>query len=165
MRSTSWVFWILFAACGVAFGADGKKSPDKLAQWSRVERVPVNALIEVEREGQAGVDECRIESVDDSALTCVAERPEGDMRIVFPQGSVEKVWVIEQVKDRHIGRWIVVGAGIALIVAACVEGGVIGFVTVGVLVLGVGTSYLEDTLWRQPPPTPRMRWRLIYSAP
>ncbi len=164
VKVASWLFWILVAACGVAYGANGKKPSDKLAQWSVVESVPLNALIEVGRDGHAGVDECRVESADDSALTCVAERPEGDMRVIFPRGSVAQVWVMEQVKDRHIGRWIVAGVGIALVVAACVEGGVLGFVTVGVLVLGVEISYFEDIL-RRPPPMPRMRWKLIYSAP
>jgi hypothetical protein len=83
VKVASWVFAVLMAACGVVYGAAGKKPSDKLAQWSSVEALPPDALIEVGREGQAGVDVCRIESADDSTLTCVSEHPEGDARLVF----------------------------------------------------------------------------------
>jgi hypothetical protein len=165
VKVASWVFAVLMAACGVVYGAAGKKPSDKLAQWSSVEALPPDALIEVGREGQAGVDVCRIESADDSMLTCVSEHPEGDARLVFPRGTVQNVWLMERAKDRHIGRWIVAGVGIAVIVAVCVEGGILGFVTVGVLVLGVESSYFEDSVRSRPPQIPRMRWRLIYSVP
>lgn len=101
-------------------------------------RVPLNALIEVGREGQAGADECQVESADDSALTCIVERPEGEVRLVFPRGTVEKVRVMERAKERHIGRWIAVGVGVGLVVAAGVSSGVLGFAVVGLMVLGVG---------------------------
>jgi hypothetical protein len=165
VKVASWVFAVLIAACGVVYGADGKKPSDKPAQWSSVEALPPDALIEVGREGQAGVDVCRIESTDDSTLTCVSERPEGDARLVFPRGTVQNVWLLERAKDRHIRRWIAAGVGIALVVAICVEGGILGFVTVGVLVLGVETSYFEDSVRSRAPQIPRVRWRLIYSIP
>jgi hypothetical protein len=125
-------------------------------------RVPLNALIEVGREGQAGADECQVESADDSALTCIVERPEGEVRLVFPRGTVEKVRVMERAKERHIGRWIAVGVGVGLVVAAGVSSGVLGLAVVGLMVLGVEEAFFLSS-WPSRPP--QMHWMLIYSAP
>lgn len=166
VKVASWTLVALLAACGVAHGADGRKqSGSKLSQWSVVETLSQGALIEVSREGWAGVDGCRVESADDSALTCVAERPEGDARLVFPRDAVRNVWVVEPAKNLHIGRWIVVGIGVALVVAACVEGGVFGLAIMGPMVVGIETGYFEQFEWNRPPQPPRMRRRLVYSAP
>jgi len=110
------------------------------------------------------VDACRVESSDDSALTCVADRPEGDERLVFPRDSVKNVWVIETVRDLHIGRWIMLGAGGALVVASAVGSGVFGLAFVGAIVVGIEICYFENFEWNRPPQPPRMRRKLIYSA-
>jgi hypothetical protein len=165
VKVASWTLVVLLAACGVAHGADGKKHSGKLSQWSSVEALPQDTLIEVGRKGWAGVDECRVESADDSALTCVAERPEGDARLVFPRDTLQDVWVIEPARNLHIGRWIMVGMGIAAVVAVGVGSGVVGLAFFGPIVVGIEISYFEDFVWRQPPEPPRMRRRLVYAAP
>jgi hypothetical protein len=161
-RVASWVFVVLLAVCGVA---QGKQPASKLQRWSAVEALPQDTLIEVGRDGQAGVEVCRVESSDDSALTCVAERPEGDARIVFPRGAVRNLWVIEVTRDWHIGRWIVVAVGAALLITCGVEGGVFGLAIFGPLIVGLEVSYFED-VWRNPQPQmPRVRRRLVYTVP
>ena len=161
-RVTGWTFVFLLAVCGVA---QGKQPANKLSRWSAVEALPQDTLIEASREGWAGVDECRVESADDSALSCVAERPEGDARLVFPRDTLRDVWVIEPARNLHIGRWVMVGVGVALVAAAGVGGGVFGLAFVGPIVLGIEISYFENFEWNRPPPMPRMRRRLVYSAP
>jgi hypothetical protein len=129
VKVASWTLVTLLAACGVAHGADGRKQSGKLSQWRSVQALQPGALIEVLRGHQAGSDLCRVESSDDTALTCVAERPEGDTRLVFPRDGVQDVWVIEAARNLHIGRWIVLGVGVALVVAIGVELGVVGLRT------------------------------------
>ena len=73
--------------------------------------------------------------------------------------------VIEPAKNLHIGRWIVVGAGVALVVAVGVGSGVIGLAFVGPIVVGIEISYFENFEWNRPPQPPRMRRRLVYSVP
>jgi hypothetical protein len=162
-RVVGWVLMVICAVCGVAH-ADGGKASGKTARWEAVEDLLQGALVEVGREGWAGVDVCRVEKADDNELTCVAERPEGDARLVFPRDSVKDVWVIERAKNLHIGRWIMVGMGVALVVAAGVGSGVFGLAFVGPIVVGIEISYFEDFVWRQPPQPPRMRRRLVYSV-
>lgn len=161
-RVASWVLVVLLAACGVAHG---KKQSGKLSQWSAVEALLPDTLVEVLPEHQAGSDLCRVESAGDSALTCVAERPEGDARLVFPRDRVRDMWVIEPAKNLHIGRWIMVGMGVALVVAAGVGSGVVGLAFAGAIVVGIEISYFENFEWNRPPQRPHMRWRLIYSVP
>lgn len=161
-RVVGWVLMVIGAVCGVAH-ADGKGS-GKIARWEAVEALSQGALVEVGRDGWAGVEMCRVASADDSALICVAERPEGDTRLVFPRGSVKDVWMIERAKNLHIGRWIFVGIGAALIVAAGVGSGVLGLAFVGPIVVGIEISYFEDFVWRQSPQPPGMRRKLIYSV-
>jgi hypothetical protein len=161
-RVAGWTFVFLLAVCGVA---QGKQPANKLSRWSAVEALPQDTLIEVGRQGWAGVDQCRVESVDDSALTCVAERPEGNARLVFPRDAVRAVSVIEPARNLHIGRWIMVGAGVALVAAAGVGSGVFGLAIVGPLVVGIEISYFENFEWNRPPQMPRMRRRLVYAAP
>jgi hypothetical protein len=50
-RAASWVLVVLFVACGVAQGADGKKHSGKLSQWNVVEALLQNTLVEVSRSG------------------------------------------------------------------------------------------------------------------
>jgi hypothetical protein len=164
-RVAGLVFVVLTAGCGVAHGADGGKPSGKIARWDAVEALPQNALIEVLREGWAGADACQVESADDIALTCVAERPQGNERLVFPRGSVKDVWVIEQVKNLHIVRWIMAGLEVAVITASGVGSGVFGLVFVGAVVVGAELTYFENSAWRQPPEPPRMRRRPVYSLP
>jgi hypothetical protein len=163
-RVAAWTFVVLLATCEVAHG-DGKKQSGKLWQWSTVEALSQDAVIEVGRKGQAGVDACLVESVDDTALTCVEERPEGDARLVFPRDSVKSVWAIQPARNLHIGRWIMVGVGVAAVVAAGVGGGVFGLAIVGPIVVGIEISYFEKFEWNQPPQPPHMRRRLVFSAP
>jgi hypothetical protein len=153
---------VLFAACGVAHG---KKQSGKRSQWSAVEALLPDTLIEVGRPGWAGVDECRVESADDNAVTCVAERPEGNARLVFPRSAVRDVWVVEPARNLHIARWIMVGMGVALVAAAGVGGGVLGLAMVGTIVVGIEISYFEKFEWNQPPQPPRMWRRLVYAVP
>lgn len=164
-RVAGWVLVVMIAGCGVARGADGGKASGKLARWDRVEAISLGAVIEVGREGWAGTDVCRILSIDDMSLTCVAERPDGNSRLVFPRDTVKDVWVIERARNLHIGRWIMVGVGVAAVVAAGVGGGVLGLAFVGPIVVGIEISYFEDYVWRQPPQPPSMRRRLVYSVP
>jgi hypothetical protein len=112
------VLVVLLAACGVAHG---RKQSGKLSQWSGVEALPQGSLVEVGRSSWAGLDECRVESADDSALTCVAERPEGDARLVFARDVVRDLWVVEPAHDYHI--WISVAIGFALGAILCGGGG------------------------------------------
>jgi hypothetical protein len=162
-RVVGWMLMVIGLVCGVAH-ADGGKGSGKTARWEAVETLSQGAVVEVGREGLAGVETCRVVSADDSALTCIVERLEGDARLVFPRGSVKDVWVIERAKNLHIGRWIFVGMGAALVVAAGVGGGVFGLAFVGPIVVGIEISYFEDYVWRQPPQPPRMRQRLVYSV-
>ena len=165
VKVASWTLVVLLAACGVAHAKGGRKQPGKLSQWTSVQALQPGALIEVLPGHQAGSDLCRVESADDTALTCVAERPEGDTRLVFPRDGVLDVWVIERAKNLHIVQWIVLGVGVALVVAAGVELGVFGLATFGPLIVGIEASYFEFSVWRAPPQPPRMRRRLIYSVP
>jgi hypothetical protein len=164
-RVAGLVLAVLTAGCGVVYGADGGKPSAKTARWDAVEALPPNALIEVRRAGWAGVDECRVESSDDNELTCVAERPDGDSRLVLPRYSVVSMWVIEAVRNLHIGRWIVLGVGVALLIALGVEGGVAGLAFFGPIIVGIEASYFEFSVWRAPPEPPRLRRRLVYAAP
>ena len=165
VKVASWMLVALLALGGVAYGADGKVKSGRQSQWSAVETLSQDALVEVGREGQAGVEVCRVERTDVSSLTCVAERQEGNVRLIFPRDVVRSVWLLQRAKDLHIGRWIAAGVGIALIVAACVEGGLLGLAAVGTLVVGVEISYFEHSMASRPPQTPRVRRRLIYSVP
>jgi hypothetical protein len=165
VRVASWILIAVIAMCGVAHGADGKKKSGKRAEWGEVQALRVGEPAEVSRVGQAGVDACYVESADDSALICVGKRGGVDARLVFPRGAVQKVWVIELARNLHIGRWIMVGAGIALVVAAGVGSGVVGLAITGLIVCGIEISYFEEFEWRRPPQPPRMRRRLVYSVP
>jgi hypothetical protein len=126
-----------------------------------VEGLPVNALIEVLPEGQAGTDLCRVSSIDDRALTCVSEQSINGVRLVFPRSGLREVWVIEPERELHIGRWIRIGIEVALFVAACVGSGTLGALIVGGIALGVEEKIAENPI----PPRPlRLHRRLIYRA-
>jgi hypothetical protein len=105
------------------------------------------------------VEECLVESADDSALTYVAERPEGNARLVFPRDGVRDVWAIEAARNLHIGRRIVVGMGLALVAACGV--GVFGLAVGGAIVVGIKIFYFENFEWKWP----STRRRLVYATP
>ena len=150
---------VLLAACGVAHGAPGAGGGRD--EWDAVKTLPVNNLIEVLPKNQAGPDLCRISSVDNDELTCVAERSVNGARLVFPRSALQDVWVIEPERDRHIGRWIRIGIEVALFVDACVVAGVIGAVIAGSVVLAAEISIAENPIPRRPLHFHR---RLIYRA-
>jgi hypothetical protein len=160
-RDAGLVFFVLLVACGVASGAQGQPGRGQ-DRWDAVEGLPVGALIEVLPQGQAGPDLCRVSSAEDSALTCVREGSMNGVRLVFPQGALLDVWLIEPGRERHIARWIWTGIEVALFVDACVMASVLGAVAVGILVLVAETAIAENPM----PPRPlRMHHRLIYRAP
>ena len=148
---------ILLMACGVAQGQRGGGRD----RWGAVEGLPLDALIEVLPKGQAGPDMCRVSSIDNDELTCVAERSVSAVRLVFPRSALLDVWVIEPERERHIGRWIRIGIEVALFVDACVVGGVLGAVIIGSIVLAAETSIAENPVPRRPLHSHR---RLIYRA-
>jgi hypothetical protein len=89
------------------------------------------------------VEECLVESADDSAPTCVAERSEGNARLVFPRDGVRDVWRLKRRGNLHIGRWIMVGMGVALVAACGVASGVFGLAVGGAIVVGIKISTLK----------------------
>ena len=159
-RGVGWGLVILLVACGVAYGAQGPPGGGH-DRWDAVEALPLDALIEVLPEGQAGPDLCRVSSVEDSALTCVPEGSMNGVRLVFPQSALLDVWLIEPGRERHIARWIWIGIEVALFVDACVMAGALGAVAAGILVLGAEAANAENPMPRRPP---RLHRRLIYRA-
>ena len=158
-RSAGWTLLVLLAVCGVA---QGKQQVSKQSRWGTVEALPQGTLIEVGQDRKAGVDVCRVESAGGSALTCVAERPDGDARLVFPRYAVRDVWVIERARNLHIGRWVGVAIEVTVVVAGFVGSGVLGGLFMGGLVLLVEGVIAEDGLPSRPP---RLHHRLVYTAP
>jgi hypothetical protein len=151
---------VLLVAFGVAHGAQTKVAGGR-ERWDAVKELPVDALIEVLPEGQAGPDLCRVSSIDDGGLTCVRERSVNGVRLVFPRSALRSVWVIQPERERHIGRWIRIGIEVALFVDACVVAGVLGAVIAGSVVLAAETSIAENPIPARPP---RFHRRLIYRA-
>jgi hypothetical protein len=108
-------------------------------------------------------------SVDDGALTCIAGN---NARLVYPRGAVRDVWVIEPAPERHIGRWIAVGAGAGLVALASAKNGVAGGVVMGGIVILVAAVALNPPRMAgypypgvRPPPQPqRMRRQLVYRG-
>jgi hypothetical protein len=170
----SWTVVVLLAACGAAYGADGKKHSGKLSQWSAVEALPQDTLIEVLTEHQVGPDSCRILSVDDSSLTCFPEAAESDARLVFPRSALLDVRVVEPAHDRH--TWISVAIGFALGAVLCGSGGpgplficgAIGALIAADIALGAdqpgmfGVGYPGSI---RIPRRPRLHRRLLYHTP
>jgi hypothetical protein len=156
---------LVLAFTGAAHGAGRHE------RWKAVEQLAQGKPIEVQVQGLAGTEGCRLVSVDDSALTCVRERdPDADWdaasgaRLVFPRASVRNVWLMGEASGWSIGRWIAVGVSVGLVVAGSVGGGVIGGAIVGGVVLAVWKGWYDVaqvSLSRQPPPLHR---RLIYRA-
>jgi hypothetical protein len=151
---------VLLVACGVAHGAQGKPAGER-DRWDAVEGLPVNALIEVLPEDQAGPDLCRVSAIDEGTLTCVPERSMDGVRLVFPRSALRDVWVIELERERHIGRWIRIGIEVALFAEACVAGGVLGGMVIGIIVLSVEAGIAENPIPRR---SLGFRRRLIYRA-
>ena len=156
----------LVSANGIAHAANGKHG-----SWNSVERLGAGVAVEVQSEGQAGVEDCRVARVDDTALTCEREKnPDADWdvgsgaRLVFPRSAVRDVWVWEVAPNRHIGQWIllgVLGVGVALLV----EGNIVYIAVYGVF---LGTAeIMQMGPFRTPPRSPapkRMRRRLVYRG-
>jgi hypothetical protein len=102
-RFAGWVLAVVMAGCGVAC-ASGRHE-----DWKAVKRLGVGLAVEVRSAGQAGLEECRVVRVDDTALTCERERdPNADWdagsgaRLVFPRSAVEGVWVWQDGSDQRI---------------------------------------------------------------
>jgi hypothetical protein len=156
---------LVLAFTGLAHGAG------KHERWKAVEQLAQGKPVEVEVQGLAGVEGCRLVSVNDRALTCVREQDPyanwdaaSGARLVFPRASVRNVWLMGEASSWGVGRWIALGVSVGLVAAGSVGGGVIGGVVVGALVLAVWKgSYdvAQVSLSRHPPPLGR---RLIYHA-
>jgi hypothetical protein len=157
-----WAFMVVMACSGVAYAGGGHE------RWESVEGLAPDARIEVLPQNQAGPDACRLVSVDDGALTCIAGN---NARLVYPRGAVRDVWVIEQAPERHIGRWIAVGAGAGLVALASAKNGVAGGVVMGGIVILVAAVSLNTPRMAgypypgvRSPPQQRMRRRLVYRS-
>jgi len=149
---------LLATLSGVAHGSTGKHE-----RWVAVKALGAGALVVVLPQNQAGPDECRVLSVDDSALICVAEGSVNGVRLVFPRSALSRVWVVEPAPERHIGRWIAFGVSMALIATASVGGAIDGAI-VGVAVALGWIVWYEDSNPMGPPKLPQMRQRLIYRT-
>jgi hypothetical protein len=131
-RFAGWVLAVVMAGCGVAC-ASGRHE-----DWKAVKRLGVGLAVEVRSAGQAGLEECRVVRVDDTALTCERERdPNADWdagsgaRLVFPRSAVEGVWVWQDGSDQRI----LAGLGFGFMIGAlvCAEGGpAMAFICAGV---------------------------------
>jgi hypothetical protein len=170
----AWMIWL--GGCGVAF-AGGRHE-----HWKAVKELAPGKLVEVQREGQAGPDACRVVSADDSALTCeVEEDPDSDWdslagaRLVFPRSAVRNVWLLEpETVERRI--WIGMGVGFALGAAFCARGGpgpLFACAGIGALIgalVGANGAPQGFPGWVGPvysprrQPSPQLHHRLIYHA-
>ena len=172
-----WALTIWFGGCGAAF-AGGRHE-----HWTVVKYLAPGKFVEVQREGQAGLDACRVLSANDSALTCeVVEDPNTDWdslagaRLVFPRSAVSNVWLLEpETIERRI--WTGMGVGFALGAALCGRAGpgpLFACAGVGALIgTLVGANAAPRSLPGWPGPVysqrrqapPRLHRRLIYQAP
>ncbi len=167
---------VLFGLAGSSMArADVRHKTAKVERWEQVERLQPGKEINVLAGARSAPDLCLVASVDDSALTCVAEDVAAETRLVFPRSAVRDVWVIEEAPDRHVGLWIGLALSAALEIWACVAGGAIGGLVAGGL-LGIAWGAVEDPrpgpIWYpqppRPPRSPKMpewRRRLVYRAP
>ena len=163
--------WVLLLAMGGVAHASGKHE-----RWEALEGLDPYALVQVRQTGWAGPDRCRVESVTEAALTCIAEGAEQGKRLVYPREAVREVEVWEEAPNRHIGIWIGLGIGFALGGTVCAAGGPGPFFACAALgaAIGVGVAASADgpvpfgVWWPAPPPPPkrhRMRWGVVYRAP
>jgi len=128
---------LVLALTGLAHGAGRHE------RWKTVEQLAQGKPVEVQLRGLAGVEGCRLVSVDDSALTCVREQdPDANWdaasgaRLVFPRAAVADVWLMET-GERHLARWIVAVATLVFVIAACAVGDVVtGLFLAGIVVVG-----------------------------
>jgi hypothetical protein len=169
---------LVLAFTGLAHGAGRHE------RWKAVEQLAQGKPIEVEVQGLAGVEGCRLVSVDDSALTCVRKQdPNANWdaasgaRLVFPRASVRNVWLMEP--EGHERRfWIGMGVGFAIGAVLCAGGGpgtAFACAGIGALIgalIGLdaalqGPSRMPRPVYypqRRPRP-PELHSRLIYQAP
>jgi uncharacterized protein YcfJ len=172
------------AGSGVAWAAGGTKNGGakraaKIEHWDVVQALKPGAEVNVLSGNQAGPDRCLVSAVDENTLTCLAEDAARDTRLVFPRGAVRDVWVLEEVPERHIGRWIGVTIGFVLGGLMCAEAGPGGFFLCGALGAVVVGGAMMTEPWPMrygypglgypgpigPPRPPQMRRRLVYQAP
>jgi hypothetical protein len=136
--------WVLVA---VMTGGGAAQASGRHEQWKAVKRLGVGVAVEVRSAGQAGLEECRVVRVDDTALTCEREKdPNADWdagsgaRLVFPRGAVEGVWVWQDGSDQRI----LAGLGFGFMIGAlvCAEGGpAMAFICAGVgALIGAGIA-------------------------
>jgi hypothetical protein len=161
---------LVLAGSGVA-RADVQKKTAKVERWEQVERLKPGEEINVLAGTRSAPDLCLVASVDDNALTCLAEDVQSETRLVFPRSTVQDVWVIEKAPGRHVVFWIAVAVTAVLEISACVSSGFSGCATVGIVLavmwgsaaIAVPWGEALGQLWPQRPP--RMRKRLVYEAP
>jgi hypothetical protein len=137
--------------------------------WKAVERLGQGVPVEVKLQGEAATEVCRVVSADANALICVRQpKPDVDWdaasgaRLVFPRSAVQNVWFLTT-SSRHIVAWILTGAAVALIIAACAEGNIAGALLVEFIAAAVEVVQHDPKagLPRRPPQIHRL---LIYSS-
>ena len=154
--------------------ADVQHKTAKVERWEQVETLKPGQEINVLAGTRSAPDLCLVASVDDNALTCLAEDVPSETRLVYPRSAVRDVWVIEEAPNRHVGLWIGIALSVALEAAACVSGGEAGGLAMGAI-LAVAWAAVEDPrpgpIWFPRPPgpprsmkTPQWRRRLVYRA-
>ena len=148
-------------------------------QWKAVKRLGVGVAVEIQSDGQAGGEQCRVVRVDDTALTCEREKnPDVDWnagsgaRLVFPRSAVKGVWIWEDASDRRLLRGLGFGFAIGALVGAA-GGPAAAFICAGIgsLIGAAAATSAEPTgPWWVPPGTPRTRRpgemvrKLVYRA-
>jgi hypothetical protein len=174
VKFVGWMLAVMLAGGGMA-QASGRHE-----QWKAVKRLGVGVAVEVQSEGQAGVEECRVVRVDDTALACEREKnPDVDWnagsgaRLVFPRASVQEVWFWQDASDRRLLRGLGFGFAIGALVGAG-GGPATAFICAGIgaLIGAAAATSAEPTGQRwYPPGVPRpvlrgeMVRKLIYQAP
>jgi hypothetical protein len=163
VRFAGWILVAVMAGVGVAHAS-------RHEQWNAVERLGVDIPVEVRSVGQAGVEECRVVRVDDAALTCQREPdpnadwgPGDNARLVFPRETVQGVWVMVTGEPWSVGKWIAVGASVAIIVLDSVGGGAFGAFIAGTVV-AMAWFVCEITIPSSPPRPKRMHRQLVYRS-
>ena len=141
----------------------------KHERWRAVEKLGHGVPVEVQLRGEAGTDICRVVSADDNALTCTREQnPDVDWdaasgaRLVFPRSAVQNVWFLTT-SSRHIVAWVLTGAAVALVIAACAEGDIAGAFVVA-FIAGTVEVMQHDPMAGLPKRPPQIHPLLIYRS-
>ena len=113
--------------------ASGKHEP-----WRNVEKLKPGDYVVVRVAGQQRLEDCTLLSADDSVLTCQRERDPNanwdaasNARLIFPRAAVASVWLLQEAKDKHLGRWIAIGLSAAFLTAEIVSSGAVGALFAG----------------------------------